>query len=574
MLKNTNVGGVCLWLCLMLWGNHQAYSQTTYLDVDVGNSLGTYKQFWGGLGQTSFNEGVLKEPNISYFKLIQEANSHGREVFNYFCTKAMFTDTPHPGGEEIGGYVYIEADDGSVSYNWEIVDQHFDAILNYGLTPIVSFSFMPRKLASVSDKRNPWNQAFVSPPKSYEKWRNLVYETVNHLKNRYGDDEIKNWYFEVWNEPDLDEFFWIPHPDQSTYPNKSYNTEYFKLFDFTENAAHSASNVIRVGGPAIAGDIGFFIKPWYPHCISGTNYATGETGTRVDFISRHHYGETYKNYEHYMKFGEIALKDGKELFGDDPTIIITENGPTPFLKEWLNTRYVAAWIVKQVDMMFDIADEYSIGYIPDILCFWTKPLPNNFGTHFGVATVLGNPWDPPAGGIVKRPAFNGFDALSYLSDERVAITGTSFGDPIHGIATKNGNESIEIILYQFDDDDYDNTKQRNYQVEVTVKNISFSTGYLRLFKVDESHSNAYTLWKQMGRPEEPSPDQLLALKSQDDLQLVEPISQIQISNGVYKQRLEIQNNSVALIVITAENPLTTDSIPPDPPTGVQLEDLN
>ncbi|MBD3287321.1 hypothetical protein GF337_00820, partial [candidate division KSB1 bacterium] len=567
-----NAAGICLWLCLMLWGNHQTYSQTTYLDVDVGVSLGRYTQFWGGLGQASFNDGVIDEPNRSYFKMIREANSHGREVFNYFCTKAMYTDTPHPGKEEIGGYVYIENENGVVSYNWDIVDRHFDAILEFGLIPIVNFSFMPKKLASIPDKRNPWNNAYVSPPKSYEKWKDLVYETVLHLKNRYGEQEIQRWYFEVWNEPDLDEFFWVPHPDQDTYPGKSNNAEYFKLFDFTELAAHSASDVVRIGGPAIAGDIGFFIKDWYPHCISGTNYATGTTGTRVDFISRHFYGETYMKYKQIMKFGEIALKDGKELLGDDPTIIITENGPTPSLHDWLNTRYVAAWIVKQVDMVFDIADEYGFNYVPDIMCFWTKPLPKNFGAHFGVATVLGNRWNPQPEGIVKRPAFNGFDALGYLSDERISISGTSFGDPVHGIATRNADKSVEIILYHFNDDDKENTQHAQYSVQIAIKNIPFQTGYLQIFKIDELHSNAYTLWKQMGSPEEPTPSQLLALKSQDDLQLAEPMSKIQILNGTYKQRLQIQNNSVALIVISADNPLSKDMTPPKPPTGIEAED--
>ena len=554
------------WVSIILFvllGASNVKTQVT-ITVDAQQSRGKYKQFWGGLGQESFYDGVLSAQCRNYFNLIKATNSHGREVFNYFSTKCMFTDKITPYYEEIGGYVYIEDQNGNVTYNWEIVDSHFDAILGYGLIPIVNFTFMPEKLASDPSRRVPWSQSNVSPPKDYNKWRNLVYETVKHLKNRYGAAEIEKWFFEVWNEPDLDEFFWIPNPDQSRYPDRSDNIEFFKLYDYSVDGAIAAHPNIKIGGPSIAGDVELFILHWYPHCKSGTNYATGKVGTRVDFASRHHYGTAEWIYENLQKFGEYATTNGKPLLGDDPIILITENGPTPALNDWLNSRYVAAWLVNEVDMIFNVADNYGYNYIPDVILFWSLPLPRNFGKHFGVATVMGD------NVIIKRPVYNGFDALGYLSDERIALTGAKYGDAVHGIATKNEDQSIEVILYHFNGDDVWNEQTGQSTVNLSIKNIPFHKGYVQYFKIDETHSNAYSIWQSMGSPDDPTSNQLQALQSQDDLQLCEPMSQVSISGGTLTKQITLQNNSVVLVVVSAQNPLTNDTTPPNPPTGLKV----
>ena len=560
-----------LFVCFVAFSSTVS-GQSYSVQVDAQQSLGKYKQFWGGLGQESFDHGVLAPASVTYFEMLKEANSHGREVFNYFSCKCMFSDRKAANHEQIGGYVYVEDQNGQVSYDWSIVDKHFDAILGYGLTPIVNFSFMPEKLASDPNKTNPWQNNPVSPPKDHNKWKNLVYETVNHLKARYGASEIEKWYFEVWNEPDLDEFFWIPHPDQVNYKDRGDNQAYFKLYDYSAEGALAAHSGIKIGGPAIAGDIELFIMDWYPHCISGTNYATGTTGSRVDFVSRHNYGTADWIRKRMETFADLAINQGKGLLDNDPMIIITENGPTPYLNQWLNTRYVAAWLAKEIDMIFQMGDEKGQNYMPDILCFWTLPLPQNYKSHFGLATVLGNTWSPIADAVIKRPVFNSFEALSWLGEERVGISGTQYGSPVNAIATKTGSRSVEVLLYHLNDEDYDNNLSGEYTVNLRVNNIPFKKGYIRLFKIDETHSNSYTVWKSMGRPEVPTSEQLSKLKAQDDLQLFEPVQQIAIQNGSYSKNITMQNNSVALVLITADNPGVVDTTPPDPPTGLEVID--
>ena len=120
--------------------------------------------------------------------------------------------------------------------------------MDSNLKPIVELGFMPDALTSDSKKLGDWHAANVAPPKDYLKWRNLVYETVKHLQERYGAEEIESWYFEVWNEPDLGDHFWIPDPKN---PDRTNQEEYYKLYDYAVDGAVAANPNIRIGGLSI-----------------------------------------------------------------------------------------------------------------------------------------------------------------------------------------------------------------------------------------------------------------------------------------------------------------------------------
>ncbi len=103
--------------------------------------------------------------------------------------------------------VYSESKEGKPIYNWSYVDQIYDGVLANGVRPFVELSFMPSALAA-SQKPHPfWYKPLPNPPKSYEKWGTLVGAFTRHLVERYGVEEVRQWYFEVWNEPNID--FWI-----------------------------------------------------------------------------------------------------------------------------------------------------------------------------------------------------------------------------------------------------------------------------------------------------------------------------------------------------------------------------
>jgi xylan 1,4-beta-xylosidase len=169
--------------------------------------------------------------------------------------------------DEVG--VYSEDDQGHPVYNWSYVDQIYDGLLDSGVRPFVEMSFMPRALAASDKPHAFWYRPLPSPPKDYANWEGLVYNFAKHLVDRYGVNEVSQWYFEVWNEPNID--FWTGEPKQSTY---------FELYDHAARAVKRADPRLRVGGPATAQ------AAWIPDMIQHS----AQSQVPLDFVSTHVYG--------------------------------------------------------------------------------------------------------------------------------------------------------------------------------------------------------------------------------------------------------------------------------------------
>src|SRR5690348_13714688 len=167
--------------------------------------------------------------------------------------------------------IYNEDEHGDPLYNFAYVDQIYDGLLKNGVRPVVEISFMPRKLAFNPDALHPfWYKPNVSPPKSWDKWDGLIMHFAQHLLERYGVDEVAQWYFEVWNEPNID--FWNGIPRQKSY---------FELYDHTARDLKNVSPRLRVGGPATAA------AQWVPAFLKHTS----ENQIPVDFVSTHGYAD-------------------------------------------------------------------------------------------------------------------------------------------------------------------------------------------------------------------------------------------------------------------------------------------
>src|SRR5580698_6005601 len=183
--------------------------------------------------------------------------------------------------DEVG--LYAEDAQGKPVYNWSYVDQIYDGQLEAGVRPFVEMSFMPRALAASLTPHAFWYRPLPSPPKDYAKWEELVYNFAKHLVDRYGVNEVSQWYFEVWNEPNID--FWTGEPKQATY---------FELYDHAARAIKRAGPGLRVGGPATAQ------AAWIPEMIQHSIQAQ----VPLDFVSTHVYANDLS----------------KDVFGTDETI--------------------------------------------------------------------------------------------------------------------------------------------------------------------------------------------------------------------------------------------------------------
>jgi xylan 1,4-beta-xylosidase len=180
--------------------------------------------------------------------------------FQYVRFHAIFHD-------EVG--VYTEDRQGNAVYNFDYVDQIYDGLLANGVKPFVELSYMPKLLAARLDYHPFWYKPIVSPPADYAKWNALITAFAQHLIDRYGIDEVASWYFEVWNEPNID--FWTGRPAQETY---------FQLYDNTARTLKAVNQRIRVGGPATAQ------AAWVDAIVA---HATKEH-VPLDFVSTHAYG--------------------------------------------------------------------------------------------------------------------------------------------------------------------------------------------------------------------------------------------------------------------------------------------
>ena len=184
--------------------------------------------------------------------------------------------------------IYSEDEDENGIYNFEIIDKIYDNYIENNCIPIVELGFMPLDLVPNSkDLSSNWemgrdvgrelyeqNNKWKLPPKDYKKWQQLIETFVNHLYQRYGE-QVQNWYFEVWNEPNLTNY-WLGSIE-----------DYFKPYDYSAEAIKRVNTSFKIGGPATS-DIGMeFLRKFLEHVTSGKNYVTNEIGTSIDFISFH-----------------------------------------------------------------------------------------------------------------------------------------------------------------------------------------------------------------------------------------------------------------------------------------------
>jgi xylan 1,4-beta-xylosidase len=243
-------------LGLILSATLPAAAQET-IHIDANAQTTPFPHFWEqmfGSGRAILS---LRESYRNDLRAVKQVTD-----FRYVRFHAILHD-------ELG--VYNEDEHGNPVYDFAYVDQVYDGLLKNGVKPVVEISFMPKKLAFNPDALHPfWYKPNVSPPKSMERWDDLMTHFARHLVDRYGIDEVAQWYFEVWNEPNID--FWNGIPRQKSY---------FELYDHTARSLKAVNSRLRVGGPATAA----------AHWVDDFLNHTATANVPVDFVSTHGYAD-------------------------------------------------------------------------------------------------------------------------------------------------------------------------------------------------------------------------------------------------------------------------------------------
>jgi xylan 1,4-beta-xylosidase len=382
--------------------------------------------------------------------------------------------------DEVG--VYDEAAGGQPVYNWSYVDQIYDGLLENGVRPWVEMSFMPRKLASSLESHAFWYKPLPSPPKDYGKWEELVYNFARHLEDRYGLDEVAQWYFEVWNEPNID--FWTGQPKQATY---------FELYDHAARAIKRADSRLRVGGPATAQAA--WISAMIDHCVRG--------GVPLDFVSTHVYAndsaeDVFGTHEKIPR-SEMVARAVRKVYDEvkhsprpDVPIHWTEyNASYKNEVDVTDSAFMGPWLANTIRQCDGLATTMS---------YWT------FSDVFEEQGVIKKPFYGGYGliaeGGVPKAAFEAFAMLHRLGEQRLQ---TNLED---ALVTKRGDGTLEVAVWNYAPPGESGASKK---VHITLNGWTGTPRY-DIQIVDPQHGSALAAWKAMGSPAFPTTQQYEQLR--------------------------------------------------------------
>jgi xylan 1,4-beta-xylosidase len=501
-------------------GSNQTGSPQRVIAVDYSRVKGKHNKFFRevvGAGRAA--EGLRADWQRDLALVHRECG------FKYIRFHGLLQD-------ELG--VYSEDKQGRPIYNFQYIDALYDAILNIGMKPFVELSFMPQALASGS-KTIFWWKGNITPPKDYRKWEQLIQSLVQHWTERYGIEEVKQWYFEVWNEPNLD-IFW-----------SGSQSDYFKLYEVTALAIKRVSPHYRVGGPATAGNA------WVSETI---NFAA-QNQVALDFIATHDYGVRGIGFDDgvqqlYLITEPGAIIEGVRRSRSQITSSPLSNLPLHYT-EWstsysprdpVHDSYVSApYILSKLKGTEGFADSMSYWTFTDIFEEF-GPVPSPFHGGFGLLNFQG----------LRKPAFYAYQFLNRLGDEElnsndadswacrsasgVQILFWNFAPPI----TKESNQKLFVR---------DLPSKEAGQVRVSVGGLPTGAYQLNVYRVGYSVNDVYGDYLKLGAPPTLQRTQVLELAKRSDGRPIDSV-RIRIARGRdFVRDVRLRENDVYLITLQA-----------------------
>jgi xylan 1,4-beta-xylosidase len=413
--------------------------------------------------------------------------------FRYIRMHGLFTDDMA---------VYTEDSKGNPKYNYMYVDALFDYFQSIGIKPFVELGFMPSALAS-GKKTIFWWRGNVTPPKDYDKWAGLVRDLVQHLTDRYGAEEVKTWYFEVWNEPNLDGFW------------AGTREEYFKLYKYSVNAVKSVNPDYRVGGPGTAG------AAWESEMID----FCVKNSLPIDFVSTHSYGVGQGYLDEYGNTGTVLSKDPMSVSGDvlqSRKEISESSKPNLELHytEWSasytpadpihDSYHEAAYVLQKLRQSGDAVNSMSYWVFTDI---FEEPGPRFEPFHggFGMLTTQG----------INKPVFYAYQFLNQLGPTELVNQDAA------SIACKDEAGNIQVLAWDFTYTLPDSTNNQQYYVrdlpsqskgklKINLNGLPDGNYSLLVYQVGYRINDAYTAYYDLGRPQQLTKDQVEHIKRLSD----------------------------------------------------------
>jgi xylan 1,4-beta-xylosidase len=407
-------------------------------------------------------------------------------------------------------------------------DRIFDFLLSIGMKPFVELSFMPEALASGRTTVFKY-RGNVTPPSHYRQWAAFIKRLVAHWVDRYGIREVADWFFEVWNEPNLGAFWTGSRKD------------YFTLYRSTVGAIKEVSPSLRVGGPATARD--GWIDEFIHSCV--------RAGVAVDFVSTHHYptdalypADPLRSVSHEGANTEMQLarsrrsilrqwaQDTRRRAGGRP-LYYTEWNTSSNPRDPLHDEpYAAAFVAKTLLEVSGLVEGYSFWTFSDI--FEENYFPSvPFHGGFGLMTLHGIP----------KPTYRAFELVHRLGNERLLVDGLHHTVDGWVVRDKLEGRAVTILLTNHALPGYaiDTERVRVALVGATQPRRAFAE------RIDRDHANPKREWRAAGSPK------FLDSAQVEDLQAASRISrepvQCEYAGGTVRFEMTLPPHAVAAVTL-------------------------
>lgn len=533
--------------------------------VDAGQEIGPMDPIWAWWG--------YDEPNYTYMKdgkrLLSEIASLS-PVPVFVRTHSLLVTGKGTHALKWGSTnAYTEDKNGNPIYDWTIVDKIFDTYIERGMKPFAQIGFMPEALSSKPEPyRHYWKPGaayediytgWAYPPKDYEKWAELVYQWVTHCVERYGKEEVESWYWELWNEPNIG--YW-----QGT------TEEYIKLYDYSADAVKRALPTAKMGGPETTGPgwdkAADFLRTFLDHVKNGKNYVTGKKGSPLDFITFHAKGSP-KVVDDMVQMNMGAqlndISKGFEIVSSYPEfkdlpIIIGESDPEGCAacseadyphNAYRNGTMYASYTAASFARKYELADHYGLNLLGAV----------TWGFAFEYQPWYAGFRDMATNGVDK-PVLNVFRMFGMMQGKRIKVHQDNLAydflkirdesvrgvDPdINAIASKDENSIVVMVWNYHDKNDLSIAPS---MVNLLIETIPAEKVRVNHYRVDQKLSNSYTLWKEMGSPQNPTIEQITALGKAGQLHLYTSPEWRTIKDGETNFEMELPRQAVSLVMLT------------------------
>ncbi|ADV83437.1 GH39 family glycosyl hydrolase [Terriglobus saanensis] len=438
--------------------------------VDMADARGPVDRFFDLSVGSDYPGTLMRDDSQAQLKVVTDELG-----FRYIRFHAIFHDV-------LGT---MKTEYGKTVYDWSGIDRLYDDLLARHIRPFVELGFTPNALATSKSSIFYWHGNTSHPQP--DGWRDLVDAFIRHIEARYGGDEVRTWFFEVWNEPNLSGFF--EGGDQQAY---------FALYDLTAKTIKSVDPALRVGGPSTAG------AAWVPEFLAHMK----QSGAGVDFVTTHTYGVQGGFLDENGK-SDTKLDPSPDAIVGDVRRVRSEISKSPFpnlplyFSEWttsytprdaVHDSYIsAAYILSKLKACQGMAQGMSYWTYTDL---FEEPGPPTapFQGGFGLMNPQG----------IRKPAYFAYKYLhalqgeSLLNNDEQSLFSKSGGD-LAGVIWNFEQPEQKLSNHSF----YTRLVPSHKAVPMMVQAVRLepkSIYHLKVYRTGYRANDAYSAYIEMGSP--------------------------------------------------------------------------